>query len=133
MGEIEDQVAAAHAYEIYLLVLERGVGTVFGPDLHAGVEAEASVDERGAPSGVHCTERQQRHQGTLAAVEVGEDRTYTGSIDESARGNICAGSVEGPNPRANLAVAGGGDIVFQRRASWVLGLADPRQPGGWPL
>jgi hypothetical protein len=42
VGEIEDQVAAAHACEIYLLVLECGVGTLFGPDLHAGVEAEAS-------------------------------------------------------------------------------------------
>ena len=132
MGEIEDQVAAAHGYEIYLLVLERGVGTLFGPELHAGVEAEAPVDGRGAPSGVHCTERQQRHQGTLAAVEADGDRTYTGSIDESARGNICTGSVEGPNPTANLAVAGGGDIAFQRRASWVLRLTGPRQLGGTP-
>jgi hypothetical protein len=57
------------------------------------------LDGRGAPSGMHCTERQQRHQGTLAAVEVDGDRPYTGSIDESARGNICTGSVEGPNPR----------------------------------
>ena len=46
MGEIEDQVAAAHGYEIYLLLLERGVGTLFGPELHAGVEAEVpSMEE----------------------------------------------------------------------------------------
>ena len=46
MEEIEDQLAAAHGHEIYLLVLERGVGSLFDPELHAWVEAEApSMEE----------------------------------------------------------------------------------------
>ena len=46
MEEIEDQLAAAHGHEIYLLALERGVGSLFDPELHAWVEAEApSMEE----------------------------------------------------------------------------------------